>query len=134
MPRICLIEDDPIMGESLCDRFALEGYEVDWHRTGEAAVPAFGRHQYAVAIGDIRLPDVSGAELYRRLRLERPRLPPFIFITGFGAIDQAVELLKLGAADYITKPFDLDVLMDKVRELAAAGVASGAGMSTTLGI
>jgi DNA-binding NtrC family response regulator len=132
--RICLIEDDPIMGESLCDRFALEGFVVDWHRTGEAAVPAFAHHEYAVAIGDIRLPDLSGAELFRRLRSERRSLPPFIFITGFGAIEQAVELLKLGAADYITKPFDLDMLMDKVHGLATGGAAGGGGIIATLGI
>ncbi len=122
------------MGESLCDRFALEGFAVDWHRTGAAAMPAFAHHDYAVAIGDIRLPDFSGADLYRRLRSESPRLPPFIFITGFGAIDQAVELLKLGASDYITKPFDLDMLMDKVHGLAAAGAASENAMTSTLGI
>ena len=120
--RICLIEDDAIMGESLCDRFSLEGFDVDWHRSAEAAMPALAGREYALAIADIRLPALSGAQMFRDLRAAGAKLPPFIFITGFGAIEQAVELLKLGAADYITKPFDLDRMMEKVRSLARHGI------------
>ncbi|MGE5096038.1 MAG: sigma-54-dependent transcriptional regulator [Betaproteobacteria bacterium] len=119
--RICLIEDDAIMGESLCDRFSLEGFDVDWHRSAEAAMPALMEREYGLAIGDIRLPGLSGAQMFRELRATGARLPPFIFITGFGAVEQAVELLKLGAADYVTKPFDLDRLMEKVRSLLRHG-------------
>ncbi len=134
MPRICLIEDDPIMGESLCDRFELEGYAVDWHRSAESARPALEQKRYAVAIGDVRLPEMTGTELFRQLRSDGAKLPPFVFITGFGAIDQAVEVLKLGAADYVTKPFDLDLLMEKVRDLSAADAQAAATPEAQLGI
>ena len=134
---ICLIEDDPIMGQSLYDRFLLEGFAVDWLRTAGEAARALRQHDYAVAVSDIRLPDREGGELFLAEREQGNALPPFIFITGFGTIDRAVELLKAGATDYITKPFNLDQLVDKVRGLAeqwspAAGSDSALGISPSL--
>jgi DNA-binding NtrC family response regulator len=118
LPRLCLIEDDEIMGESLAEHFRLEGFEVDWCRSGAEAERALTGTRYAVVVSDIRLPDRNGGELFLDLAGRLPMLPPFLFMTAFGTIDRAVELLKAGAADYITKPFDLDVLVDKVRGLA----------------
>ena len=116
--RICLIEDDPIMGEALLERLDLEGYACDWLRNGADALAALRTRRYAVAVSDIRLPDMSGEDLYVRLSGEGLELPPFLFITAHGAIDQAVRLLKLGAEDYLTKPLDIPLLLAKVRELA----------------
>ena len=127
-PVVCLVEDDPIMGESLCDRFQLEGMAYDWHMTAAGALAAIGSKPYAAVISDIRLPDMDGGEMYAQLRAAHGVLPPFIFITGYGTIDRAVELLKAGAADYITKPFDLDQLIEKVKALTSAlAPAAGAG-------
>lgn len=120
LPRLCLVEDDEIMGESLCDRFELEGFACDWHKTAASALASLGKKDYAVAISDIRLPDLPGDAMFARLLKSGVALPPFIFITGFGSIDTAVSLLKQGAADYVTKPFDLDQLMDKIRALATS--------------
>ncbi len=117
--RLCLVEDDEIMGESLCDCFQLEGFACDWHRTAAAALASMGKRNYAAVISDIRLPDLSGDEMFTQLLATHPALPPFIFITGFGTIETAVRLLKQGAADFITKPFDLDALMEKIRAQAA---------------
>lgn len=118
LPRLCLIEDDEIMGESLAERFRLEGFEVDWCRSGTEAEQALMGGRYAVVVSDIRLPDRNGGELFLDMAGRLPMLPPFLFMTAFGTIDRAVELLKAGAADYVTKPFDLDVLVAKVRGLA----------------
>jgi DNA-binding NtrC family response regulator len=136
MSKVCLIEDDPIMGESLCDRFALEGFAFDWHRSARAALESIGREGYGAVISDIRLPDLSGEDLFRELRARETRVPPFIFITAYGAIDRAVEMLKLGAADYITKPFDIEQLIEKVRLCARlpAPPARPAGQPPVLGI
>lgn len=114
---ICLVEDDEIMGESLCDRFALEGFKVDWHQTGKSALDSFSSSNYCMIISDIRLPDLNGEEIFTQIMAQSASPPPFIFITGYGSIDQAVQLLKKGAADYITKPFDLDQLIEKVQTL-----------------
>jgi DNA-binding NtrC family response regulator len=118
-PQICLIEDDPIMGEALVERLDLEGYHCDWFQRGRDALLPLQNKRYALAISDIRLPDISGEELFIVLRQSSQTLPPFLFITGHGAIDQAVRLLKLGAEDYLTKPLDVPKMLDKVRSLAA---------------
>lgn len=115
--RICLIEDDEIMGEALEDRFSLEGFECDWFTTGESARASLGRKRYELVVSDIQLPDMSGEALFETLRIAGIALPPYIFITGYGAIDRAVRLLKLGAEDYLTKPLDLRALIDKARAL-----------------
>jgi DNA-binding NtrC family response regulator len=131
--RLCLIEDDAIMGESLCERFELEGLAVDWHRTVRGAEKALRQRDYALVISDIQLPDGEGGEFFAAQQAKGGLLPPFIFITGFGTIDRAVDLLKAGAADYITKPFDLDLLMERVRALAGRW-ASRKGGNAALGI
>jgi DNA-binding NtrC family response regulator len=114
---LCLVEDDPVMGESLTDRFSLEGIACDWHRDVGSALRAIESKNYAVIISDIRLPDSTGEDLFKAL-LDRHTLPPpTLFITGYGSIDQAVRLLKLGARDYITKPFDLNHMLDRLRTL-----------------
>lgn len=114
---LCLIEDDEIMGESLQDRFQLEGFEVEWLRTRASGRSALAKQQFGAVISDIRLPDGDGGELFLECKAAMADPPAFLFITGDGTIDRAVALLKAGAADYVTKPFDLDRLVEKVREI-----------------
>ena len=125
--RICLIEDDEIMGEALVDRFGLEGFECDWFRLGCPALETLARKRYDVVISDIQLPDIDGEALFEQARATGSELPPWIFITGYGAIDGAVRMLKLGAEDYLTKPLDIRALLDKVRALCTRGRPSAAG-------
>jgi DNA-binding NtrC family response regulator len=133
---ICLVEDDAIMGESLMDRFGLENLDAVWHRSAAPALEDLARRRFSVVVCDVRLPDLSGEELFVQLQARSNALPPFIFITGFGAIDRAVKLLKLGAADYITKPFDLDDLIARIQALVAAGghVAVASNIAVPLGV
>lgn len=117
------------MGESLCDRFELEGFSFDWHRDGSNALTALRNQDYALVVSDIRLPDTTGDALFDVLLADGRRLPPFIFITGHGEIDTAVNLLKKGARDYITKPFDLDDLIDKISDIVFPGAQTlGVGL------
>lgn len=113
--RIVLVEDDEIMGASLLQRLTLEDAEVQWHRQIARALPAIRTPRKALdaVICDIRLPDGTGEELYDTLtRTGHP--PPFLFITGQGGIDQAVRLIRSGAADYITKPFDIGAFLKRL--------------------
>jgi DNA-binding NtrC family response regulator len=113
--RIVLVEDDEIMGASLVQRLTLEGADVQWHRQIARALPAIRtpRKSLDAVICDIRLPDGTGEELYDTLtRTSHP--PPFLFITGQGGIDQAVRLIRSGAADYITKPFDIAAFLTRL--------------------
>jgi len=115
--RICLVEDDALMGEALSERFEMEGLKCDWHQRGKDALLALQRRRYSIVVSDIRLPDLSGEDLYIGLRQVRTEVPPFVFMTGYGTIDQAVRLLQLGAADYVSKPLDVDALVQRIRAL-----------------
>lgn len=135
--RICLIEDDPIMGEALSDRLALEDFECDWFKTGRDAIQALTRNRYDVVISDIQLPDINGEDLFVQLKATATTLPPFIFTTGYGTIDRAVRLLKLGAHDYLTKPLDIHVLLETVKRLCvesrpALAVENKLGISSAM--
>lgn len=113
--HIVLVEDDDIMGTSILQRLELEEAEVSWYRSVQRALPAIRtpRRRVDAVVCDIRLPDGSGEDLY--LTLQRTTVPPpFLFITGQGGIDQAVRLLKSGAADYVTKPFDMPKFLEQL--------------------
>ena len=129
--RVCLLEDDEIMGEALADRFGLEGFGCDWFKTGRALEQAIGRRHYDVVLCDFQLPDTDGEELFTRLQAAGIRLPPFIFITGYGTVDRAVRLLKMGAHDYLTKPLDIHALLESVRGLCNRSPSPG---EATLGV
>jgi len=117
-PRIVLVEDDPVMGQSLVDWFQVEGYRAAWFRTGSEAIRSREMALADVVVCDIRLPDMAGEEVYRALA---PRLcgVPFLFVTGYGDVDQAVRLMKAGAADYMTKPFEIEILLARISKLVA---------------
>ncbi len=123
---VAIVEDDPIIGASLAQRFAIEGIATQWWRSGEEALAGFARYRPQVVVCDIRLPDLDGEALFgRSTRLLGP--VPFLFITAFGDIEQAVRLVRAGAVDYITKPFAADELVAKVRDLVAAETARSDG-------
>jgi DNA-binding NtrC family response regulator len=114
--RVGLVEDDLIMGESIAHRLDLEGYEVAWWKSGQAALAATRTASPNLMVCDIRLPDMNGESLFNRLVPHRPGLP-FIFITGFAQVDQAVRLMRAGAADYVAKPFAMPDFLAKVTAL-----------------
>lgn len=131
--RICLIEDDLIMGEALSDRLDLEDFECDWFKTGQEALQALGNKRYDAVISDIQLPDINGEDLFVQLKATATTLPPFVFTTGYGTIDRAVRLLKLGAHDYLTKPLDIRALLETVKSLCIQSRPAVAG-ENNLGI
>jgi DNA-binding NtrC family response regulator len=113
---IALIEDDPLMGESLVQSFSLEGCHVDWWRTGTEALRGLKTANADLVICDVRLPDLRGDDLFRQAAATIA-VPPFLFITAYGDIDQAVEIMRSGAGDYMTKPFEMSAFMARVKAL-----------------
>ncbi len=138
MPQLLLIEDDAIMGESLLDRFELEGFKVHWSRTSGQAATMLDAQHFDAVVSDVRLPDGSGEHLFRSRQGAAAPLPPWLFITAFASVDRAVAMLQAGARDYVTKPFDIAELVDKVRAVvghaADAVPAPGPGDEAVLGI
>ncbi len=119
---VVLVEDDEIMGGSLSQRLELEGAQVLWLKQMVRALGAIRTPKRPIdaVICDIGLPDGTGEELFATLaRTGTP--PPFLFITGQGGIGQAVRLIKSGAADYVTKPFDMSVFLERLALLVGSG-------------
>jgi DNA-binding NtrC family response regulator len=113
--RIGLVEDDPIMGESLAHRLRLEGAWVGWWRSRAEAVKALAGGLPDLVVCDLKLPDGSGEEVFQAAR--RSGHVPFLFMTAYADIDQAVRLMKAGAGDYMTKPFEMGHLLQRIRLL-----------------
>jgi DNA-binding NtrC family response regulator len=130
--RIAVVEDDPIMGESLQQRLVLEGYDARWWQTGAAAVEGLRRQRADLVVCDIRLPDMNGEEVLHRTL---PDLvgSPVLFITGYGSIDQAVRLIRAGADDYLTKPFQMEEFLERIRHLLRQRGASALAAMPVLG-
>lgn len=119
--RLCLIEDDEFMGESLAERFRIEGFACTWLRDGASAIRTLREQGFDLVISDMRLGDMAGDEIFSWAQATLPSPPPFVFITGYGKVDQAVGLIKLGALDYVTKPFDLDAFICKIPQWVPQG-------------
>ena len=89
---------------------------------------------YDAVISDIRLPDISGEEVLARANVGLALTPPFIFITGFASIENAVDVLRRGAADYVAKPFDIADLVGKIRTLVGVATPTVDQPKSELGI
>lgn len=115
---IGVIEDDPVMGGTLVHRLELEGYTPIWWQTGQEALDGLRAERPHLVVCDIRLPDMNGEDIFLRML---PRLggTPFLFVTAFGQIEQAVRLTKAGAVDYIAKPYALPDLLERIPQLIA---------------
>ncbi|MBK6867960.1 MAG: sigma-54-dependent Fis family transcriptional regulator [Burkholderiales bacterium] len=117
MIDVLLIEDDRVLGGAVAQRLRLEGLRVRWVETCAQAMVALRQRRPAFVLADIRLPDGSGEELYRRA-LQYLGDTPIVFATAFADIAQAVRLVRAGAEDYLTKPYDMDELVARIRALA----------------
>ncbi len=126
-PLVGIVEDDPIMGEALAQRLELEGYRAVWWQSGEEALTHLRAATCQVLVCDIRLPDLDGEQLFRRA-LPDLGATPVIFITAFGELEQAVRLLRAGADDYVTKPFEVEALLQKIATLCAREITAGSDM------
>ncbi|MEK6323229.1 MAG: sigma-54 dependent transcriptional regulator [Acidobacteriota bacterium] len=107
--RLLVVEDEAPMCKLLTSFFSEKAYNVDTAQDGEHAVARLAEQDYALVITDIKLPGMSGLELLARIRVDWPEVA-VVIMTAFSSISSAVEAMKLGAEDYIGKPFQLDEL------------------------
>ncbi|WP_187971024.1 sigma-54-dependent transcriptional regulator [Aquibium microcysteis] len=132
VPLILMIEDDATLGASLQQRLELEGFRVRWVRSAREARAALPGTRPDIILSDIRLPDGDG-ETVMRSHFRTAGLVPTIFMTAYGDIEQAVRLVREGALDYVTKPFDLDQLVDRFRDIVRLSAARTGGAGSPLG-
>jgi DNA-binding NtrC family response regulator len=114
--KILIAEDEEITLKHLVNTLKKEGYLVTGTGNGREALEQIAHDHYDVLITDIKMPEMNGIELLEKAKEQDPEMEVMI-ITGFGTIGSAVEAMKKGAYEYITKPFDLDELILKVKNL-----------------
>jgi DNA-binding response OmpR family regulator len=116
--RLLLVEDDYMLGSSLKKGLEFERYSTEWVQTGEDASAALEVSEFDLAILDLNLPDCSGIDVLQRLRrLPKTQFLPVLLLTAMDNIDQKVKGLDAGADDYLTKPFDLQELLARLRAM-----------------
>lgn len=116
---VILVEDDPVLARSLGQRLRLEGVTAYWARSVAEGEAMLRRHRPTLLVCDMRLPDGSGEALLARLMPELGSVP-VVAVTAYGGVEQAVRLMRLGVDDYLTKPFPVQRLLDKLAAFAAA--------------
>lgn len=114
--KILIAEDEEITLNNILDTLQEEGYETVAAKDGREALQKVEAEYFDVLITDIKMPYMSGIELLDRIKEKQPETE-VIIITGFGSISSAIEAMKKGAYDYITKPFDLDELTLRVKKI-----------------
>ncbi|MFS2127884.1 response regulator, partial [Pseudomonas sp. Pseusp97] len=114
--RILLAEDDQLLGDGIRAGLGLEGDTVDWVSDGVAADQALATDEFDLLVLDLGLPRKDGLEVLRGLR-RRGDMTPVLILTARDKVADRVAGLDAGADDYLTKPFDLDELLARVRAL-----------------
>ncbi len=114
MTTVLVIDDERSMRDFLAIMLKKEGYQVFLAEDGKTAINSINKNVFDVVISDIRLPDTNGIELLKHCKRVSPETD-FILITAYASTESAVEAVKMGAADYIFKPFDVDELRIRVQ-------------------
>ena len=117
MDSILIVEDNDSLREVLCTVLAYEGYQVTSAPHAEAALELIQAQEFSLILSDLKLPQMNGLDFLVRVK-EIGRSIPFIVMTAYGSIDIAVRAIKLGATDFITKPFDPDVLCQLISQIS----------------
>src|SRR5262249_42014602 len=112
--RVLIVDDERSMRELLNIVLSREGYHVITAESGGEAISVLQRQPVDLLISDIRMPDIGGVDVLRAAKQGDPDVP-VIMMTALASTDPAVEAMRLGASDYVTKPFDVDELKIVVR-------------------
>lgn len=116
MAHILLVEDEESLARGLQFNLEAEGYQVTLARDGQQAIDLFNQHEFDLVILDVMLPYHDGFEIAQYIR-EKSQQLPILFLTARRSPDDRVKGLKLGADDYLTKPFSLDELLLRVKRI-----------------
>lgn len=118
--RLLLVEDDPMIGDTLREALRRQGFAADWVRDGQAADAVLASERFDAVLLDLGLPRRSGIEVLKALRA-RGDATPVIVLTARDALSDKVAGLDAGADDYLIKPFELDELLARLRAVTRRG-------------
>lgn len=124
MKKILLAEDDFDLGEVLCAFLSDEGFDVTWAKDGKEAYDIAHKQDHNLYILDVMMPKMDGFELAKKLVDSHPETP-FLFLTARKTNEDTLKGLKLGADDYISKPFEVDQLAQRIKNIIKRTEQSG---------
>jgi DNA-binding NtrC family response regulator len=113
--KLLVVDDETDFLEALAERLEIRDVDVTAAGNGEEALDLLRKEDFAVALVDLRMPGMSGEELLKQLKKERP-LTEVIILTGHGSLDSAVSCLREGSYHYLQKPCELERLMEVLTE------------------
>lgn len=113
LATVLIVEDDPALREALSDTLELAGYPVKVTEEGMAALEILQREKVGMVVSDVQMHPMDGHSLLRRIKKTYPNLP-VLLMTAYGTIEKAVKAIHDGAVDYLVKPFEAEVLINKV--------------------
>jgi two-component system response regulator HydG len=117
MARVLVVDDEVKLGRLVAEALELDGHQVSRVDGGRQGLVELSSRRYDVIVSDMKMPEVDGLALLKEARRQTPP-PEVVLMTAFGTTESAVEAMKHGAADYLTKPFAMDELRLRVRRLA----------------
>ncbi len=112
--QILVADDDAVIRKGLHRVLTAEGYDVETVSNGRAALERLEQKRFKLLVTDLKMPGMSGLEVLASIRTCQPELP-VVLITGYAAIDNAVEAMKNGATDYLAKPFENAEIIEKIK-------------------
>jgi two-component system response regulator FlrC len=113
LPAVLLVEDDTALSQALSTTLELAGYPVRSATDGTDALAKLDEQLFGMVVTDVQMAPMNGHQLLRTLKAQHPELP-VVIMTAYGAIDLAVDAMRNGAADYLVKPFDAELLVETV--------------------
>ncbi len=116
--KILVVDDEPLIRESLYEIFKIQGYRVHRCASAEEAMEILEKNSMDIIISDLKLPQMSGIDFLKKAKKKNSNME-FILITGYGSIDTAVDAMKNGAYTYITKPIndeEIKIIINKIIE------------------
>lgn len=112
-PKILIVDDEERFRTTMCKLLTVRGLEAVTAGSGPEAIEKLRQNQYDVVILDVRMPEMGGVEVLSEIKKIDPRLE-VIIMTGYASVDTAKEIMKLGAYDYVLKPYSIEELMEKI--------------------
>ena len=112
--RVLIVDDEQVIREILSDFLLMEGFQVATAGNGREALEVIERQRINMVISDLKMPEMGGLDLLAHLQVEHPDLVTLV-MTGYGTVETAIEAMKLGAFDYVLKPFKVEEVMHTVR-------------------
>lgn len=126
--RVLIVDDEKVIRDGLQRILEAQSFAVDSCSSGYSAIECMQKNDFDLIISDLKMPGMSGLEVLKSVRTLQPDIP-VIIITGFASVETAVEAMKNGASDYISKPFTPEILMEKVTNALRAQTLSNKEMT-----